>query len=114
MTQLLDVIYKGGAFFPLTPLEGIAEGDQVKIRVLNLIPANSASHEEDPTTLERAVTRLTNRTPEEIAATRARLFAAMKPPAPLLPGQTLEDVISGQWPGDETDEEIRRALEKLS
>lgn len=86
MTQLLDVIYKGGAFFPLTPLEGIAEGDQVKIRVLNLIPANTEP-EEDPTSLERAITRLTNRTPEEIAATRARLYSMMKPPASLPPGQ---------------------------
>lgn len=112
MTQQLDVIYKGGAFFPLTPLEGIAEGDQVKIRLLKLIRATPEP--EDPTALARAVTRLTNRAPTEVAATRARLFAAMEPPAPLPPGQTLEEVVSGQWPGEETDEEIRRALEQLS
>ena len=30
------------------------------------------------------------------------------------PGKTLEDVISGKWPGDEPDEVVFAALEKLS
>ncbi len=80
MTQQLDVIYKGGAFFPLSPLEGIAEGDQVKTRLLKLIRATPEPEEEDPTALARAVTRLTNRLPAEVVATRTRLFAAMEPP----------------------------------
>jgi predicted DNA-binding antitoxin AbrB/MazE fold protein len=112
MTKQLDVIYKGGAFFPLSPLQGISEGDKVQISLLNVIRA--VPEEEDSGALERAVARMTSRTAEEIEATRARLFAEMELPTPLPPGKTLEDVISGKWPGDETDEEVRLALEKLS
>lgn len=54
------------------------------------------------------------RTPAEIAAVRARLFAQSRPARPLPPGKTREDVIVGQWPGDETDEEIEAALAELS
>ena len=54
------------------------------------------------------------RTPEEIAEARARILAISRPPRPLPPGKTWQDVIVGQWPGDETDEEIRVILEDLS
>lgn len=105
MTKQLDAIYKGGAFFPLSPPQGIFEGDKVQIRLLNIIRATP--EEDDPGALQRAVARMTSRTPEEVEATRARLFAEMESPTPLPPGKTLEDVISGKWPGDETDEEVR-------
>jgi hypothetical protein len=69
---------------------------------------------DDPEALARAVAAMTNRTPEEIEAARTRLFAQSRPPRPLPEGKTLQDVLSGQWPGDETDEEVYEALRKLS
>lgn len=65
-------------------------------------------------TYEEALAKATTRTPEDIAAARDRLLQASPPPRELPEGKTLEDVILGQWPGDETDEEIWAALEKLS
>jgi hypothetical protein len=61
-----------------------------------------------------AIARLRNRTPEQVAADRDRLLALSPPPRPLPHGKTLEDVLAGLWPGDETDEQVREALEKLS
>ncbi|MGH9938874.1 MAG: hypothetical protein ACREAM_21745 [Blastocatellia bacterium] len=68
----------------------------------------------DPDALERAIAQMMSRTPEEIEETRARLFQEMEPPRPLPPGKSLFDVVCGQWPGDETDEEVRAALARLS
>ena len=113
MIKQLDLVYKGGAFFPLSPLQGVFEGDKVQISLLNIVRA-IPEEAEDPGALDRAVAKMMNRTPEEVEATRARLFAEMEPPRPLPPGKTLEDMISGKWPGDETDEEVLRALERLS
>lgn len=67
-----------------------------------------------PDPIAEAMARLMNRTPEEIEAARAAIFAASRPPRPLPPGKTLEDVVCGQWPGDETDEEIRDLIRKIS
>lgn len=64
--------------------------------------------------LAEAIARLKNRTPEQVAADRDRLLALSPPPRPLPPGKTLEDVLAGLWPGDETDEQVHEALEKLS
>ncbi len=63
---------------------------------------------------ERVADWLANRTPEEIEQTRRRLDAASRPPRPLPEGKTLSDMFCGTWPGDETDEEIAEALERLS
>lgn len=114
MSQQLEVIYKGGAFFPLTPLQGIFEGDKLKISLLKIVRPAENEEEEDPAALDRAVARMMNRTPEEIEATRARLFQQSRPPREIPEGKTLEDMICGKWPGDETDEQIFEALEKLS
>ena len=57
---------------------------------------------------------LANRTAEEKAQTLAELLAASRPARPLPEGKTLADVLEGQWPGDETDEQVREALERLS
>jgi hypothetical protein len=54
------------------------------------------------------------RTPEQIAAAREAVMKTVIPPRPLPPGKTLDDVVCGTWPGDETDEEIFAALERLS
>ena len=70
--------------------------------------------EEETDALAEAIARLNNRTHEEIMADRARVLAASPPPRPLPEGKTLEDVISGKWPGNETDDEIAAALRELS
>jgi hypothetical protein len=41
-------------------------------------------------------------------------LADLKPRIPTPPGTTWIESIRGQWPGDETDEEINRALEEMS
>ncbi len=68
----------------------------------------------DPHALAKAIAKLLNRTPEEVEAARVRLFKSSRPPRPLPEGKTLEDVLAGQWPGDETDEQVYEALRKLS
>jgi hypothetical protein len=70
--------------------------------------------EEHMESLEAAITRMINRTPEEIAAARERLLAVTPPPRELPTGTTIFDAVMGKWPGDETDEQIAAALEKLS
>jgi hypothetical protein len=77
-------------------------------------PAVKDAGEETVDQLELAIRRYQNRTEEEILATRARILAASPPPRSLPPGKTLEDVVVGMWPGDETDEEIYQMLEDLS
>jgi hypothetical protein len=64
--------------------------------------------------LQQEIAWLTNRTPEEIEETRRRLIALSPPPTPIPEGKTLSDMVEGKWPGDETDEQIREALERLS
>jgi hypothetical protein len=68
----------------------------------------------DVDALELAIAQMMTRTPEEVEETRARLFQEMAPPRPLPPGKTLFDVVRGQWPGNESDEEVLTALAKLS
>lgn len=68
----------------------------------------------DPDALAKAMAKLLNRTPEEIEQARERIFATSRPPRPLPEGKTLGDVLLGQWPGDETDEQVFEALRKLS
>jgi hypothetical protein len=117
MTKQLDLIYKSGAFVPLTPLQGIFEGDRVSINVnlLNIIRATPTEEEaEDPDALNRAMAKMMNRTPEEREAARARLLQHSRAPRAIPEGQNLNDVVYGKWPGDETEEEILAALEKLS
>ena len=69
---------------------------------------------EDPDALNRAVAKMMNRTPEEAAAARARLFQQSRAPREIPNGQTLDDVVYGKWPDAETEEEVLEALEKLS
>ena len=69
---------------------------------------------EDVENLEATIARMTSRTPEEIVATRERLLAATPPPRALPDDKSIFDVVMGTWAGNETDEQIRNALEKLS
>ncbi len=64
--------------------------------------------------LSEGAKRIINRTPEEKLAERAAAMKYVRKGRPLPPGKTLDDVMCGQWPGDETDEQILDALEKLS
>lgn len=104
----------------LTEIEGTweelsAHAEEFKGRWLKLIVfSNEEETEEAAESLEAAMARMTNRTPEEIASTRERILSATPSPRELPQGKTLLDVVMGQWPGDETDEEINTALEKLS
>jgi len=75
---------------------------------------NSLPAEDDIVPRPDYVPMLMGRTPDEIARVRARVLASSPEPRPLPPGKTLEDVIVGEWPGDETDDEIDAALKDLS
>ena len=61
-----------------------------------------------------ALAALINLSPEEKAAMQEEARRHIIPGRPLPPGKTLEDMVWGKWPGDETDEEINAALEELS
>jgi hypothetical protein len=64
--------------------------------------------------LDESIDRLVNRTPEQKQADRAEAMKTVRKGRPLPEGKTLSDVVVGSWPGDETDEQILEALERLS
>ena len=64
--------------------------------------------------LQEALDRIANRTPEQKLADRERLMKTARKGRPLPEGKTIHDVLVGQWPGDETDEQILKALDELS
>ena len=88
---------------------GIHPGDSVRVRVEAAGGADNQS-----TNLSRARDAMTHRTPEQIAEAQIRAMELYRPLRTVPPGKTLADVISGQWPGDETDEQIEDALRELS
>ena len=67
-----------------------------------------------PDLLAEAVKKLTTRTPDQVLADRATVLATARRGRALPAGKTLFDVVEGTWPGDESDAEIQRALERLS
>lgn len=75
---------------------------------------NEVEDDRDPDALAQAVAKMTNRTPEQIAEAQAWAIATYKPQNPLPPDMSLFDAIAGKWPGNETDEQIAEALERLS
>ncbi len=64
--------------------------------------------------LREAIAEGFSHTREERDIIIARIDSKSRPAKPLPPGKTLEDMVVGKWPGDETDEQIRLALEELS
>jgi hypothetical protein len=76
--------------------------------------AGNIESADDSDALSRAIAKMINRSPEEIAKAQARAIAKYKPEHSLQPGQTIFDAVGGKWPGDESDQQIKEALEKLS
>jgi hypothetical protein len=68
----------------------------------------------EPDALTAAVNALINRTPEQKLADRAAVMKTARLGRPLPEGKTFFEVVQGTWPGDETDEQIFEALERLS
>lgn len=100
----IQAVYQDGVFKPKQPVN-LPDGCEVTVEV---------TPPEDNPALEREIRWLMNRTPEEIMAARERILKASRPPRPLPEGKTLTEVVQALWPGDETDEQVREALEKLS
>lgn len=55
---------------------------------------------------------LTHRTSADVEAARNRLLG--QPVHSLPPGKSLCETVEGTWPGDESDEVVRAALDRLS
>lgn len=100
----IQAVYINGVFKPKEPVT-LPEGCEVTVEV---------TPPEVNEALEREIRWLTSRTPEEIMAARERILKASRPARPLPEGKTLAEVVQALWPGDETDEQVREALEKLS
>ena len=70
------------------------------------------AEDRNPNTLDEAIERL-RLTPERRAEAIARTLATYQPRNPPPPGTSGMERVFGKWPGDETDEEIRAALEAI-
>ncbi len=90
---------------------GIHPGDEVRVRVE---AGNENGERTQPAMLSRARYAMTHRTPEQIAEAQTRAMETYQPLRTVPLGKTLADVVAGQWPGDETDEQIEAALRELS
>lgn len=95
---------------------GLHPGDLLQVKI-----ETSPSSEEQLETSQSAINMLTEaveamiqRTPAQIAQARDRALERYKPRRTPPPGRTLSDMVSGKWPGNETDEQIDIALEELS
>lgn len=90
---------------------GIQPGDSVMVRVE---PTNGTDRQTPSTLLAQARFKMAHRTKEQIAEAQARAMDLYRPIRTVPPGKTLADIVSGKWPGDETDEQIEIALRELS
>ncbi|MGL4422627.1 MAG: hypothetical protein ACRCZF_18305 [Gemmataceae bacterium] len=81
---------------------------------LEVITEQEANRNGEADPLSIAIQRMVNRTPEQILADRAEVLKTVRTGRTLPTGKTFFDVVEGKWPGDETDDQIREALEKLS
>lgn len=68
---------------------------------------------DDPDALKKATERIANRTPEEREAMRQELLKAIPEPLPIPEGKTVFDMFF-RIRGDETEEQVHEALERLS
>jgi len=67
----------------------------------------------DPDSLSRAIAKMKSRTTEERAAMRERVMTGIPEPLPIPDGKTIFDIVP-HIRGNETDEEVFAALERLS
>lgn len=88
---------------------GIQPGDEVRVSV-EAANGRGASRSQ----LSRARSAMAHRSPEQVAEAQRRAMDLYRPLRSVPPGKTLADVVSSQWPGSETDEEIEAALRELS
>lgn len=102
--RTIRAIYENGVFRPTQPVS-LPDGAEVVVEPQAV---------EEPTALEREIAWLLGRTDADKEETCRRLSALSPPPRPIPEGKTLSDMVEGTWPGDETDEQIREALERLS
>ena len=90
---------------------GLHPGDEVQVRIeMAQLHADHAT----ASLLDQAVYAMTHRTPDQISEAQARAMEAYKPIRTVPAGRTLADVVSGKWPGDESDAQINAALSELS
>lgn len=104
--ETIHAIFKDGVFKPTKPVQ-LPELTEVAFEP-RLVPSKPNAR------LDQELAWLANRTAEDIERTRQELLNTSRPAQPIPAGKTLFDVVEGQWPGNETDEEIRTALERLS
>jgi predicted DNA-binding antitoxin AbrB/MazE fold protein len=97
----IKAVYQNGVFTPKEPVS-LPEGAEVTVEMAT------------ESALEREIRWATSRTPEDIEEARERIKSLSRPARPLPEGKTLADMVEGKWPGDETDEQIYEALERLS
>lgn len=90
---------------------GIHPGDEIHVHV-EAVNGNIVSMGQ--TMLWQAKLAMTQRTPAQIEKAQNQAIANFQPRRTVPFGKTLSDVVSGQWPGDETDEQIEIALRELS
>jgi hypothetical protein len=98
----ISIDLKTGKIIQQTPIEELFQA------------TGNMDDKDDSDALSRAIARMANRSPEEIAKAQARAITECKPEHSLQPEQTIFDVVGGKWPGDESDQQIKEALEKLS
>ena len=68
---------------------------------------------QEQTPLERAIYEMTHRTSGTTSQAQQRAMERYQPRR-TPPGKTLADMVSGKWPGDETEEQLQQALAELS
>ncbi len=86
--------------------------EQIKMRLFSA--KDGQREEDDPEALARTITRMMARTPEERKQAQEQTMQSCKPRHQIPANKTLFDMVAGKWPGDETDEEVNQALERLS
>ncbi len=101
----IHAVYENGVFRPKEPVD-LPESSQVQLEIVHPMAENLE--------LQLALDRIQHRTTSQIELARERILKASRPARPLPEGMTLSDMVEGKWPGNETDEQIREALERLS
>ncbi len=79
---------------------GIHPGDEIQ---LNIKTSKAVGEKSQSMMLGRALDVMTHRSPEQIAKAQARAMRDYQPKRTVPAGKTLSDVVSAQWPGNETD-----------